>query len=161
MSYILPESPEKSAVCRRMLRAAISCTSASCWSSVLPSLGRKASVSLTNCCAHDATAKTRLPAYWACWPFTAVRIWPARWSERCAIALSPGRQWSAFWRPRPNHARPWRALAIDARDQLDEVLRQTPLAPRPTADYQRLLEDTAQSDATDESEDNGPDDPTA
>jgi myo-inositol catabolism protein IolC len=53
------------------------------------------------------------------------------------------------------------ALAIDARDQLDEVLRQTPLAPRPTADYQRLLEETAQSDATDESEDNGPDDPTA
>ena len=72
--------------------------------------------------------------------------------------------WSAVERILAAQAKPrsaMEALAIDARDQLDEVLRQTPLAPRPTADYQRLLEDTAQSDATDESEDNGPDDPTA
>jgi hypothetical protein len=72
--------------------------------------------------------------------------------------------WSAVERILAAQAKPrsaMEALAIDARDQLDEVLRQTPLAPRPTAHYQRLLEETAQSDATDESEDHGPDDPTA
>jgi hypothetical protein len=72
--------------------------------------------------------------------------------------------WSAAERILAAQAKPrsaMEALAIDAWDQLDEVLRQTPLAPRSTADYQRLLEETAQSDATDESEDNEPDDPTA
>jgi transposase len=72
--------------------------------------------------------------------------------------------WSAVERILAAQAKPrsaMEALTLDARDQLDEVLRQTPLAPRSTADYQRLLEETAQSDATDEREDHGPDDPTA
>jgi len=72
--------------------------------------------------------------------------------------------WSAAERILAAQAKPrsaMEALAIDARDQLDEVLRQTPLAPRSTADYQMLLEETAKRDETDESEDHGPDDPPA
>ena len=52
------------------------------------------------------------------------------------------------------------ALTIEAREQLDEMLRQIPLAPRSTAEYQTLL-DTAKDEENHESEDNGPDDPTA
>lgn len=66
--------------------------------------------------------------------------------------------WSAAERILAAQAKPrsaMEALAMEARDQLDQVLRQTPLAPRSTADYQMLLED----DETDESKDNGPDDP--
>jgi transposase len=68
--------------------------------------------------------------------------------------------WSAVERILAAQAKPrsaMEALAMDARDQLDEVLRQTPLTPRSTADYQMLLEDHE----TDESKDNGPDDPIA
>ena len=53
------------------------------------------------------------------------------------------------------------SLTIEAREQLDEILRQVPLAPRSTADYQTLLEDTAETTNDDESEDDRPDDPTA
>ena len=53
------------------------------------------------------------------------------------------------------------ALAIDAREQLDEILRQVPLAPRSTAEYQTLLEETAKDDETNEGEDGGPNDPIA
>jgi hypothetical protein len=53
------------------------------------------------------------------------------------------------------------ALAIDARDQLDEILRQVPLTPRSTAEYQALLEEPAKNDETNEGEDNAPDDPLA
>jgi hypothetical protein len=48
---------------------------------------------------------------------------------------------------KPRSAR--EALVIEAREQLAEILRQTRLAPRPTADYQALLEDTTNSDETD------------
>jgi hypothetical protein len=41
------------------------------------------------------------------------------------------------------------------------MLRQIPLAPRSTAEYQTLLEDAAKDEENHESEDNGPDDPTA
>ena len=51
-------------------------------------------------------------------------------------------------------------LAIDARDHLDEILRQVPLA-RSTAEYQVLLEETAKDDETNEGEDGGPDHPIA
>ena len=53
------------------------------------------------------------------------------------------------------------ALTIEAREQLNEMLRQIPLDPRPTAEYQALLEETAKSDESHEGEDDGPDDPTA
>jgi len=72
--------------------------------------------------------------------------------------------WSAAERILAAQAKPrsaMEALAIDARDHLDEMLRRTPLAPRSTADYQMLLEETAKSDEADESEDHGPGDPTA
>ena len=52
------------------------------------------------------------------------------------------------------------ALVIDAREQLDEILRQTPLAPRSTADYQPLLEETDDEESH-EGEDHGPDDSAA
>jgi hypothetical protein len=51
------------------------------------------------------------------------------------------------------------ALAMDARDQLDEILRQVPLAPRSTAEYQMLLEETPKDDETNQGEDGGPNNP--
>jgi transposase len=59
--------------------------------------------------------------------------------------------WSAVERILAAQAKPRSAmetLAIDARDQLDEILRQVPLAPRSTAEYQALLEKTAKDDET-------------
>jgi len=53
------------------------------------------------------------------------------------------------------------ALVIDAREQLDEILRQTPLDPRSTADYQPLLEETGDDEESHEGEDDEPDDPAA
>jgi transposase len=72
--------------------------------------------------------------------------------------------WSAVERILAAQAKPrsaMEALAIDAREQLDEILRQVPLAPRSTAEYQTLLDETAKNDEANEDEDNGPDDPTA
>jgi hypothetical protein len=54
--------------------------------------------------------------------------------------------WSAVERILAAQAKPrsaMEALTIEAREQLDEMLRQIPLAPRSTAEYQTLLEDTA------------------
>jgi hypothetical protein len=51
-------------------------------------------------------------------------------------------------------------LVIDARQQLDEILRQTPLPPQPTADYQLLLEKTVDEESN-EDKDHGPEDSTA
>jgi transposase len=72
--------------------------------------------------------------------------------------------WSAVERILAAQAKPrsaMEALTIEAREQLDEMLRQIPLAPRSTAEYQTLLEDTSKDEENHESEDNGPDDPTA
>ena len=52
------------------------------------------------------------------------------------------------------------ALVIDAREQLDEILRQSPLAPRSTADYQPLLEEISDEESH-EGKDDEPDDPVA
>jgi transposase len=71
--------------------------------------------------------------------------------------------WSAVERILAAQAKPrsaMEALAIDARDQLDEILRQVPLAPRSTAEYQALLEETANDDENHAGEDDGPDDST-
>src|SRR5713226_813017 len=72
--------------------------------------------------------------------------------------------WSAVERILAAQAKPrsaMEALTIEAREQLNEMLRQIPLDPRPTAEYQALLEETAKSDESHEGEDDGPDDPTA
>jgi len=72
--------------------------------------------------------------------------------------------WSAVERILAAQAKPrsaMEALVIDAREQLDEILRQSPLAPRSTADYQPLLEDADDDEHSHESEDDGPDDPAA
>ena len=72
--------------------------------------------------------------------------------------------WSAVERILAAQAKPrsaMEALTIEAREQLDEMLRQIPLAPRSTAEYQALLEETAKDEENHESEDDGPDDPTA
>ena len=42
------------------------------------------------------------------------------------------------------------ALVIEAREQLNEILRQARLEPRSTAEYQALLEETAKRDETNE-----------
>jgi antitoxin component of MazEF toxin-antitoxin module len=49
------------------------------------------------------------------------------------------------------------SLTIEAREQLDEILRQIPVASRSTADYQALLEETAPEE-NHEGEDDGSDD---
>ena len=72
--------------------------------------------------------------------------------------------WSAVERILAAQAKPrsaMEALTIEAREQLDEMLRQIPLAPRSTAEYQALLEDAAKDEENHESEDHGPDDPIA
>src|SRR5712692_1995184 len=72
--------------------------------------------------------------------------------------------WSAVERILAAQAKPrssMEALAIEAQEPLNEILRQSPLAPRSTAEYQALLEEPAKDDATNEGEDDGPDDPTA
>ena len=71
--------------------------------------------------------------------------------------------WSAVERILAAQAKPrsaMEALVIDAREQLDEILRQTPLEPRSTADYQALLEETDDEESH-EGKDHGPDDSTA
>jgi transposase len=71
--------------------------------------------------------------------------------------------WSAVERILAAQAKPrssMEALAIEAQEPLNEILRQSPLAPRSTAEYQALLEEPAKDDATNEGEDKGPDDPT-
>jgi transposase len=67
--------------------------------------------------------------------------------------------WSAVERILAAQAKPRSAmetLVIDARQHLAEMLRQTPLAPRSTADYQPLLEQI-DDEESDEGEDHGPD----
>ena len=71
--------------------------------------------------------------------------------------------WSAVERILAAQAKPrsaMEALVIDAREQLDDLLRQTPLAPRSTADYQPLLEESDDEESH-EGEDHGPDDSAA
>jgi hypothetical protein len=50
-------------------------------------------------------------------------------------------------------------LAIEAQEHLNQILRQSPLPPRSTADYQGLLEQTAKHDENDE--DNEREEPVA
>jgi len=72
--------------------------------------------------------------------------------------------WSAVERILAAQAKPrsaMEALTIEAREQLHEMLRQIPLDPRPTAEYQALLEETTEGDRSHEGEDDGSDDPTA
>jgi transposase len=71
--------------------------------------------------------------------------------------------WSAVERILAAQAKPRtaiEALVIDAREQLDEILRQSPLAPRSTADYQPLLEELSDEESH-EGKDDEPDDPVA
>ena len=72
--------------------------------------------------------------------------------------------WSAVERILAAQAKPrsaMEALVIDAREQLGEILRQSPLAPRSTADYQALLEEATDDEESHEGQDHGPDDPAA
>jgi transposase len=75
--------------------------------------------------------------------------------------------WSAVERILAAQAKPrsaMEALAIEAHDQLDVILRQLPLAPRSPAEYQALLDETEKRDEDDDDnigENNGPDDPSA
>jgi hypothetical protein len=69
--------------------------------------------------------------------------------------------WSAVERIVATQAKPRSAmesLAIEAQEHLDEILRQTPLTPRSTAEYQPLLEETVNGDE-DEKDDGEGDDP--
>jgi hypothetical protein len=64
--------------------------------------------------------------------------------------------WSAVERILAAQARPrsgWESLQAEAQDQLDEILRQSPVSPRSTAEYQALLEETVTHDESDEADD--------
>ena len=64
--------------------------------------------------------------------------------------------WSAVERILAAQARPrsgWESLQAEAQDQLDEILRQSPVATRSTAEYQALLEETMTHDESDEDDD--------
>ncbi len=66
--------------------------------------------------------------------------------------------WSAGERILAAQARPrsgWESLQAEAQEQLDEILRQSPVSTRSTAEYQPLLEETAIHDETED------DDPSA
>lgn len=68
--------------------------------------------------------------------------------------------WSAVERIVASQARPRTAmesLAIEAQQHLDEILLDAPLAPRPTAEYQPLLDETAHCD--EDEKDDGDDSP--
>ena len=64
--------------------------------------------------------------------------------------------WSAVERILAAQARPrsaWESLQADAQEQLNEILRQSPVSTRSTAEYQSLLEETAIHDETNEDDD--------
>jgi len=66
--------------------------------------------------------------------------------------------WAAVERILAAQAKPrsaMEALTMEAREQLGELLRQLPLQPRSTAEYQTLLEEKAQGEERDEGEDDG------
>lgn len=73
--------------------------------------------------------------------------------------------WSAVERILAAQAKPrsvMETLVADARQQLNDILRQSPLAPRPTADYQALLEPAIDDDEeSHEGEDHTPGDSAA
>ncbi len=72
--------------------------------------------------------------------------------------------WPAVERILAAQAKPRSAmesLTIEAQEPLNEILRQSPLDPRSTAEYQALLEEPAKDDDDDESQNNGPDEPVA
>lgn len=64
--------------------------------------------------------------------------------------------WSAVERILAAQARPrsaWESLQAEAQEQLDEILRESPVSTRSTAEYQPLLEETVTHDETDEDDD--------
>jgi hypothetical protein len=74
--------------------------------------------------------------------------------------------WSAVERIVAAQARPrsgMESLAIEAQEHLNEILQQTSLTPRSTAEYQPLLEETANQndDEKDHSEDDDSHEPVA
>jgi len=67
--------------------------------------------------------------------------------------------WSAVERILAAQARPrsaWESLQTEAQEQLKEILRETPLSARSTAEYQPLLEETALGDEEDDPKNNDP-----
>ena len=73
--------------------------------------------------------------------------------------------WSAVERILAAQAKPrsvMESLTFEAREQLSQMLRQLPLAPRPTSAYQLLLEEQGRNDEERKNEDGGePGDPAA
>jgi len=49
----------------------------------------------------------------------------------------------------------WEALQAEAREHLEDILQQPSLSPRPTAEYQELLDETASATPESETEDDG------
>ncbi len=49
----------------------------------------------------------------------------------------------------------WEALQAEAREHLQDILQRPSLSPRPTAEYQELLDETANASPESETEDDG------
>ena len=49
----------------------------------------------------------------------------------------------------------WEALQAEAREHLEDILQQPSLSPRPTAEYQELLDKTESTTPESETEDDG------
>src|SRR5262249_14406946 len=67
--------------------------------------------------------------------------------------------WSAVERILAAEARPrsvWESLQTEAQEQIEEILRQAPVAARSKAEYQPLLEETPTPDEEDADETPGP-----
>ncbi len=72
--------------------------------------------------------------------------------------------WSAVERIVAAQARPlsgMESLAIEAQEHLNEILEQTSLTPRSTAEYQPLLEENHDEDEKDNNEDDDSHEPVA
>ena len=121
MSCIRPEPAETSAACRRMPLDEITCKNASCCSGVLPSSDPSEFASSTNCCAHDAMARTR--------PRACSGLLTTYRREDLVRALERAGRYRAFSLVRGGaHSGGAGQTAIgdgsadsDARDQLDEI----------------------------------------
>ena len=84
--------------------------------------------------------------------------------EDLAQALTRAARYRAFWwsaverilaaQARPRSA--WEALQTEAQEPLAEMLCQTPIAARSTAEYQPLLEEVVIADQKDDDENNEP-----
>jgi hypothetical protein len=99
--------------------------------------------------------RTKPSGFWACWRLISARDLVkalGRASRYRAFSFSAvERILAAQARPRSD----WEALQDEAREHLNDVLGEPSLSPRPTAEYQELLDKTVSATPESETEDDG------